>query len=202
MAIKDRSRLDDHFSQKARSQGYPARSVYKLAEFDQKRGLFKPGQKVLDLGCAPGGWTLYVAEKVGPAGLVVGVDLEPPWRAFPPPVKTLAADLLLGEPTIKAVALELKGQADAILSDMAPKTTGQRAVDQAKSLALAQAAWGVAQELLKAGGFFLFKIFQSPEADEFIVNLKPRFLSERRLKPQASRKRSQEIFVLLEGFKP
>jgi 23S rRNA (uridine2552-2'-O)-methyltransferase len=203
MAIKDRSRLDDHYSRLARKEGFPARSVFKLAEFDRKKGLFKPGQRVLDLGCAPGGWTLYAAGQVGPKGLVVGVDLVAPSGVFPPQVSLLAADVLSGQEALTALrAKELKGGADAVMSDLAPRTTGRREVDQAKSLELAVAAWVWAQELLAAGGWFLFKVFQSPAADEFIGGLKAHFERESRLKPKATRKASQEIFVLGQGFRP
>ncbi|MDR2140687.1 MAG: RlmE family RNA methyltransferase [Deltaproteobacteria bacterium] len=200
MTIKDRSRLDDHYSQKARSLGYPARSVFKLAEFDQSYRLFRPGQKVLDLGCAPGSWTLYVAEKVGATGRVVGLDLAIPPGAFPGWVRLGAVDLLAGEEAFSKVAEELGGLAQAVLSDLAPKTTGRREIDQARSLELVGAAWAWAQKLLEPGGLFLFKVFQSPEADAFINQLKAGFQSLIRLKPQASRKNSQEIFVLARGM--
>ncbi|MDR1608994.1 MAG: RlmE family RNA methyltransferase [Deltaproteobacteria bacterium] len=200
MAIKDRSRLNDHYSQKARSQGYPARSVYKLSEFDAKRRLFKPGQKVLDLGCAPGSWTLYVAEKVGPKGLVVGLDLNLPPGSFPSWVSLLAGDIF--EDGLKEKVGEFFANgAHAVISDLAPKTTGARAVDQARSLELVEAASSWAGDLLKPDGFFLFKVFQSQMADDFIAKIKEGYKTLSRLKPQASRSQSQEIFVLLSGFK-
>ncbi|MDR0549030.1 MAG: RlmE family RNA methyltransferase [Deltaproteobacteria bacterium] len=200
MTIKDRSRLDDFYSQKARKLGYPARSVFKLAEFDQKMSLFKPGQIVLDLGCAPGSWTKYVAEKVGSKGLVVGVDLTVPPGQWPNWVKLVAADLLEGPKTLLALSQNLATKVDAVLSDLAPKTTGRPEVDQAQSLELVLRAWELAQAFLKEGGLFLFKVFQSPAADEFVVSLKKSFRGLKRLKPKASRSASQEIFVLTTGF--
>ncbi|MDR1545578.1 MAG: RlmE family RNA methyltransferase [Deltaproteobacteria bacterium] len=198
MTVKDRRRLDDHWSRKARQAGYPARSVWKLEEFDRKWGLFRPGQKVLDLGCSPGGWTLYAAQKVGPTGLVLGFDLQPPDPAgFPPQAKLLQADVL-EEPSETAAAW---GPFAAVLSDMAPKTTGRREVDQARSLELCQAARRWAEALTAAGGLFMFKIFESPQAALFVKDLGDVFERVRRLKPQATRVESMETFVLAQGFK-
>lgn len=192
MAIKDRNRIDDHYSQKARKEGYPARSVYKLEEFDKKFKLLRSGQKILDLGCAPGSWSLYAAEKVGPGGKVIGIDLAPTETAFPPQVTIIKADLL--ENQIELVSDD--GLFDLVLSDMAPKTMGRREVDQARSLELCQMAWVWAEQLLMVGGHFLFKIFQSQDADNFIKTLKPFFEQITRLKPKATRANSLETFVL------
>lgn len=192
MAIKDRDRLDDHYSQKARKEGFPARSVYKLEEIDQKYKLFKAGQKVLDLGCAPGSWTLYAAGKVGLKGRVIGIDLEPPISAFPPQVIILRGDLLENPVELVAEA----GPFDLVLSDMAPKTMGRREVDQARSLDLCRMAWTWAESFLSVGGHFLFKLFQSQDGDDFIRTLQPRFSRIIRLKPKATRSQSLEVFVL------
>ena len=196
MAIKDKKRVDDHFSQKARKEGYPARSVYKLEEIDQKYKLLKPGQKILDLGCAPGSWTLYAAEKVGFQGRVVGIDLQRIDRSFPPQVRVLQADLLeCGRDLISG-----EGPFELVLSDMAPKTMGRKEVDQARSLELCEMAWDWARALLKPGGHFLFKIFQSQEGDDFIRGLKSDFAKISRQKPKATRSQSLEVFVLAQGF--
>ncbi|UQZ87939.1 50S rRNA methyltransferase [Deltaproteobacteria bacterium Smac51] len=192
MAIKDRKRIDDHYSQKARKEGFPARSVYKLEEVDQKHKLLKPGQQVLDLGCAPGSWSLYAAGKVGLKGRVVGIDITPVPATFPPQVTILEADLLDAD---KALVTDL-APFDLVLSDMAPKTMGRREVDQARSLELCQMAWDWAQSLLKVGGHFLFKIFQSQEGDDFIRGLASHFDKIIRIKPKATRSGSLEIFVL------
>lgn len=196
MAIKDHTRLDDHYSKKARQEGFPARSVYKLEEFDQKFRLFKPGQRVLDLGCAPGSWTLYAAGKVGEKGRVVGLDLTAPTLTFPPQVRVEQADLLENRLDL----VEGEGPFDLVLSDMAPKTSGRREVDQARSLELCQMAWSWAERLLKPGGHFLFKLFQSPEGDALVKTLTPRFQNVTRLKPKATRSQSLEIFVLARGL--
>jgi 23S rRNA (uridine2552-2'-O)-methyltransferase len=196
MTVKDRARLDDHYSRQARQEGFPARSVYKLEEFDRKYKLFRPGQRVLDLGCAPGSWTLYAAGKVGEKGRVVGLDLTAPGVAFPPQVRIEQADLL--ENRLELVAGE--GPFDVILSDLAPKTSGRREVDQARSLELCRVAWFWAERLLRPGGRFLFKLFQSAEGDAFVLSLAPRFRKITRLKPKATRARSVEIFVLAQGL--
>lgn len=198
VAVKDSSRIDDHYSQKARKEGYPARSVYKLEEIDRKYKLLRHGQKVLDLGCAPGSWTLYAAAKVGLKGRVIGIDLAPPEGSFSPQVTILKGDLL---------ELDMDGVAgaapfDLVLSDMAPKTMGRREVDQARSLELCQMAWAWAEKLLKPGGHFLFKIFQSKEGDDFIKTLKFHFASVNRLKPQATRRQSLEVFIIARDFRP
>lgn len=196
MAIKDIKRVNDHFSQKARKDGYPARSVYKLEEIDQKYKLLKSGQKVLDLGCAPGSWALYAAEKVGLNGRIVGIDLQRVDCGFPPQVRVLQADLLeCGQDLISG-----EGPFELVLSDMAPKTMGRKEVDQARSLELCEMAWAWARALLKPGGHFLFKIFQSQDGDDFIRDLKSHFAKITRLKPKATRSQSLEIFVLGQGY--
>ena len=198
LSIKDRGRLDDHWSRLARKEGYPARSVWKLEEIDRKHSLMAPGGRVLDLGAAPGDWTLYAAGRVGPGGLVAAVDLTPmPGRDLPAQVMTLQADLLEADPSLAAAW----GPFDAVLSDMAPKTTGRREVDQARSRDLAEKAWKWAQRLLKPGGSFLFKIFESPEASELARELAPAFGRQVRIKPKATRDRSLEIYVLGLGFR-
>ena len=152
----------------------------------------------MDLGCAPGGWSLYSAKAVGPGGLVVGIDLAPPDpRGFPANVSLIEADLLLGEPEMVADL----GPFDLVLSDMAPKTTGRREVDQARSLELCLRAWEWALALLRPGGAFLFKIFESPEGDALIREQSAFFSRQARLKPKATRTKSVEIFVLGLGFK-
>ena len=197
MSIKDRSRLDDHYSRKARQSGYPARSVFKLEEMDRKYRLLWPGQRILDLGCAPGSWSLYAAQKVGSGGLVLGLDLKPPALKGEPHLFFLAADLLVASPEL----VKPQGPFDLVLSDLAPATCGQKEVDQARSLILVQAAWSWAKVLLKSGGHFLYKIFQSPEGEDFSRRLKERFSKVELLKPRATRSRSREIFGLGFGFK-
>jgi 23S rRNA (uridine2552-2'-O)-methyltransferase len=197
VAVKDQSRLDDHYSRQARQSGYPARSVYKLEEIDRKYRLFRKGQRVLDLGCAPGSWSLYAARKVGEGGLVLGLDLHlPDYKKDEPQLFFLLADLLAASPEL----VRPQGPFDLVLSDLAPATCGRKEVDQARSLALVQVAWTWAEVLLKPGGHFLYKIFQSPEGEDFSRELKKKFNKIELLKPKATRSRSREIFGLGFGF--
>lgn len=192
MPVKDRRRLDDHYSRRARQEGFPARSVYKLEEIDNKYKILKPGQTVLDLGCAPGSWTLYAAAQVGPQGRILAVDLNEPAAALPSQATFVRGDML--ELDLSAF---LPGEGcEVLLSDMAPKTMGRREVDQARSLELGQMAWSWAQRLLKPGGHFVCKLFQSPEAEELAREIGSRFKEFSRLKPQATRSQSVEIFVV------
>jgi 23S rRNA (uridine2552-2'-O)-methyltransferase len=168
---------------------------------DRKHRLFRPGQRVLDLGCAPGSWSIYVAQKVGLGGLVLGLDLQPlnlKNNEPRPQLFFLTADLLTASPELA----ESRGPFDLVLSDLAPATCGRKEVDQARSLALVQAAWAWAEALLRPGGHFLYKIFQSPDGENFNRDLKEKFKKIELLKPRATRGRSMEIFGLGLGFQP
>ena len=204
MTVKDPSRLDDHYSRQARQAGYPARSVYKLEEMDRKYHLFKPGQRVLDLGCAPGSWSLYAAKKVGSGGRVLGLDLKLPALkgGLQPPQLVFQVTDLLAVPLDTAHTARTEGPFDLVLSDLAPATSGRKEVDQARSLALVQAALAWAEALLRAGGHFVYKFFQSPESEAFSRALKEKFNKVELLKPKATRSRSREIFGIGLGFNP
>ncbi|MEW6267278.1 MAG: RlmE family RNA methyltransferase [Thermodesulfobacteriota bacterium] len=195
--IKDRRRIDDYWARKARAENYPARSVYKLMEVDRKFGLFQTGDRALDLGCYPGSWTLYAAERVGPEGRVIGLDRQAPEVSFAGHVQFIQADVLETRPE------DLAGQGlfDVVLSDLAPQTTGIKTADQTRSLELAQAALELARALLKPGGKFLFKLFQGPDVEDFFKRLAGDFTTIRRLKPKSSRSFSPEIFGLALGFR-
>ena len=200
--IKDQRRVNDFYARKARQENFPARSVYKLQEVDEKYGLLRPCFRVLDLGCAPGSWTMYAAGRVGPTGRVVGLDLNPAEARTGGAVTVLEADVFALTPESLPGALVEAGPFDVVLSDMAPKTTGQRSVDQARSLRLCQAALDLARAVLKPGGAFLFKIFQGPDADEFCRETADFFDVFRRIKPKSSRSFSPEIFGLGLKFRP
>jgi len=163
-----------------------------LAEIDQKYRLFRPGQRVLDLGCAPGSWLQYISSRVGPQGLVVGVDLQPLPAALPPGVIFRQADIMALDPE----SLRLAPVYDAVVSDLAPATSGSKDVDHQRSLALARRAWEVAQVLLRAGGQFLVKVFQGPDFPAFRGELAAAFRQVRIIKPAASRPESREIYLL------
>ena len=189
-----RHRPQDHFGRRAKMQGYPARSVYKLQEIDRRLKLFKPGQRVLDLGAAPGSFSLYAAERVGVKGLVVGVDLQEIKIAVPPNVRFLQQDIAQLDPASLQASLGV-AQFDVVLSDMAPHTSGQRHRDQYLSFELYMQALRVSEALLAAGGHFVGKLFQGPELEQARAATRTLLGNARIIKPEASRSESFEIFL-------
>jgi 23S rRNA (uridine2552-2'-O)-methyltransferase len=189
-----RHRPQDHFGKLARKEGFPARSVYKLQEIDKRLRLFKRGQRVLDLGAAPGSWSLYAADRVGPSGRVVGIDLSAITIALPAQVRFVQMDIN----AVDAVALSALGEPgafDVVMSDMAPHTSGQRHRDQYLSFELYMRALGLAEALLALGGQFVGKIFQGPELEQARAETARVLGKARILKPEASRSESFEIFL-------
>lgn len=189
----------DHYFKRAKQENYPARSVYKLQEIEKQSHLLVPGAAVLDLGACPGSWSLFAANRVGPSGRVLAIDLNPADTAFPGHVTYLTGDMLDPGPEILQ-AFAAQGPFDVVLSDMAPKTTGIKFTDQARSLELAEAALAVARRRLKRGGAFVVKIFQGPDAPAYLAVLKTVFKSVRIAKPKSSRSESKEIFYVGTGF--
>ena len=183
-------RRKDHFFKQAKKQNYAARSVFKLEDIDQKLKLIQPRARVLDLGAAPGSWSQYCSEKVGAHGEVIGVDLQEIQLTLPN-ARFIQKDL-------NDVSLtELGGKPfDVVLSDMAPKTTGVRITDQARSLALCELALEVATETLKKGGSFCCKIFHSADFQSFRNQLKSHFEKVEVIRPKAVRKESKEIYLV------
>ena len=192
------NRWADHYTRKARQEGYAARSVYKLEEIQRRYRVIRSGDRVLDLGCAPGGWLKLAAQLTGPGGRVVGIDLNPVAIALPEHVQTLVGDL--ERPAAEAEALLAAGF-DVVLSDMAPATTGNRHTDAARSFNLAVAALETARHYLRSGGSFACKIFQGEDAGAFGDQVRAVFGEVRLFKPQSSRKASKEIFVIGKGKK-
>jgi len=188
----------DYFARKAKEKGFPARSVFKLAELDQKYKILAKGMRVLDLGAAPGSWMKYAGEKVGEKGLVVGIDRDKLGRQIG------ANEIFIQEDVFKIEAQELKnkfGSFDLVLSDLAPFTSGQKATDALRSVALAERAYKIAEGVLKGGGNFLVKVFQGPGYDEFFQLLKQKFLSVKSFKPKSSRPSSKEMYIFCRGRK-
>jgi 23S rRNA (uridine2552-2'-O)-methyltransferase len=186
-------KVRDHYATRARREGFAARSAYKLEEIDRRRRLLRPGQRVLDLGCAPGSWLQYAARRVGPSGQVLGVDLEPVGLALPPQVRVITADVLAlsGE--------ELLGEGppfDLVLSDMAPRTSGIKGADAARSAGLARRALALAASLLRPGGALLVKVFQGAELPALRKEFAAAFERVSLEKPKASRAESVEVFLL------
>ncbi|MBM4274314.1 MAG: RlmE family RNA methyltransferase [Deltaproteobacteria bacterium] len=185
--------VPDPYRLKARQEGYASRAVYKLKEMDRKFHLLKPGLRVLDLGCSPGSWMQYSASKVGPSGLVLGIDRNPPEIELAPPLYFVPGEVeSLDLETVKAVCPEF----DVILSDLAPKTTGVKEVDRQRSLDLAFRAWEYARQLLKPGGHFLVKVFEGPDTPALVKELEAAFSACRIVKPPGSRAASREIYLL------
>ncbi|RJQ55876.1 MAG: RlmE family RNA methyltransferase, partial [Desulfobacteraceae bacterium] len=170
----------DHYTRQAQKEHFPARSVYKLKEIQQKYRLIKSGDRVLDLGCSPGSWLLYAAQIVGAEGQVTGIDIEPVNVKLPPHAAVYRGDIF----SLDDQLLEAIGEGyDGVLSDMAPSTTGNRIVDAAKSFELSSAALSLAGKRLVPGGFFLCKIFQGPDFETFRNLLKERFKQHKIFKP-------------------
>jgi 23S rRNA (uridine2552-2'-O)-methyltransferase len=184
----------DHYTRRAQKEHYPARSVYKLEEIQQKHRLIKRGSRVLDLGCSPGSWLLYAAELTGEKGQVVGIDLKPVTVRVPSHVTIMIADVF------EMDVGSLGGGFDVVLSDMAPATTGHRAVDAARSFSLCEAALEIARRVLVPGGAFVCKIFQGPDVAHFQDFVRAGFRGQKLFKPRSSRKASKEIYVIGLGF--
>lgn len=190
----------DHYFLKAKRENYPARSVYKLKELDAKFKLFRQGMRVLDLGAAPGSWSLGAAEKVGQRGLVLGCDIQTTETAFPPQVTFMQEDVFNRSDAFEARLREM-GPFDVVMSDMAPRTTGTKFTDQARSLELACEALEVARLHLKPGGSFIVKIFMGPDIQEMLQPMRRAFKSVKSFKPKSSRAESKETFFVGMGFK-
>ena len=190
-----RNPWQDHYSRRAKKDRYPARSVYKLEEIQQKHSLIKKGDKVLDLGCSPGAWLLYTAKLTGDKGRVIGIDLKPVKIQVAPNLEVITGDVF----EIKAESLG--NDFNVVLSDMAPATTGHKAVDAARSAGLCEAALAIAERVLLPGGSFVCKIFQGPDFNQFLDSVRTGFKSQKIFKPRSSRKASKEIYIIGLGFK-
>jgi 23S rRNA (uridine2552-2'-O)-methyltransferase len=193
--------LNDPYVTRAKREGFRSRAAYKLTEIDDKYHLLKAGMTVVDLGAAPGGWSQVAAKRVGVAngkGRVVAIDLlEMPEIAG---VMFAQLDFLSPDAPEKLVAM-MDGRADIVMSDMAANTTGHRKTDQLRMIGLVETAAAFAAEVLKPGGTFLAKAFQSGADAELMVQLKRDYASVRHVKPAASRQDSSERYVLATGFR-
>jgi 23S rRNA (uridine2552-2'-O)-methyltransferase len=190
--------LNDPYVAAARRQGYRSRAAFKLIELDDRFHLLRQVSRIVDLGCAPGGWTQVAVERVGPRGRVVGVDLAE--------TDPIAGAILLRADLTELTALDaikqaLAGDAEIVLSDMAPATTGHAATDHLRIVALAEAAFAVSQKILAPGGTFVAKVFRGGAEGELLRDLKSSFTELRHAKPPASRAESPEIYVVAKGFR-
>lgn len=193
--------LNDPYVAQAKKDGYRSRAAYKLIEIDKRYHILKPGQRIVDLGAAPGGWSQIAAKKTGAdkgRGKIVGIDLLP--------IDPLAGvdfevlDFMQPDAPDRLRAM-LGGPADLVLSDMAANTTGHKKTDHLRIIALAELAADFACEVLSEGGSFLAKVFQGGTENELLARLKISFASVHHVKPEASRAGSSELYVLAKGFR-
>lgn len=194
-----REHVNDAYVKRALSEGYRSRAAYKLAQIAERDKLFKPGMTVVDLGAAPGGWSQVAAQRVAPGGRVIAVDvLEMQGLAG---VTVVRGDF--GEAATLTELERLLGEqaADLVLSDMAPNISGIASVDQARAVALAELALDFVSNHLKPGGNFLVKLFQGSGFEEFVKAARRHFGQVLIRKPEASRSRSSEVYVLGKGLK-
>ncbi|WP_224333189.1 23S rRNA (uridine(2552)-2'-O)-methyltransferase [Haloprofundus halobius] len=192
------ARKDEYYN-KAKQQGYRARSAYKLQQLDETANLLHRGASVVDLGAAPGGWLQVAAEAVGPEGTVVGVDLQRIKSLDAANVETIRGDMT--EDETKEQLLKLVGEdgADVVISDMAPNMTGEYSLDHARSVYLARQAFEVAMDVLDAGGDFAVKVFDGQDLQELKDDIEPEFQYVREVRPEASRKQSSELYLVAKG---
>jgi 23S rRNA (uridine2552-2'-O)-methyltransferase len=193
--------LNDPYVAKAKAAGYKSRAAFKLVEIDDKYKLLKPGQRIVDLGAAPGGWCQVAAQRIGSTEedcRIVGIDLL---EIDPlPGVKFTQMDFTLPEAD-DLLKQMLGGQANGVMSDMAANTTGHKATDHLKIVGLAEMAAAFAKDVLAPGGFFVCKLFQGGETNTLITELKRDYAMVRHVKPQSSRAGSSELYVLATGFR-
>lgn len=191
--------FDDTYVRMAQQQGLRSRSAFKLIELHEKYGLVRPGMIVVDLGAAPGGWCQVARPLVGETGRVIGLDILPmePLAG----VGFIQGDFTEEEP-LRELEEALGGKkADLVLSDMAPNMSGMAAIDQAKSMYLAELALAFVRDHLKQGGDFVVKLFQGADFDSFVREVRTLFEKVQVKKPKASRPRSKEVYLLARGFK-
>ena len=191
--------FNDHYVMKAKEEGYRSRACYKLMELDDKDKLIKPGMTVVDLGSAPGGWSQVAAKRVGDHGLVVASDILP--------MDGIAGvTFLQGDFTKEAVFDELmkvigNRPVDLVISDMAPNMSGMAAVDQPSAMYLVELALDMARQVLKPGGNYAAKVFHGEGFDEYLKDMRSSFDKVVTRKPESSRARSREVYLVAKGFK-
>lgn len=192
--------LADPYVQEARRRGYRSRAAFKLAEIDDRFRLLRRARVAVDLGAAPGGWSQVLRERMGANAVILAVDIL---EMEPIPGVTVLTGDFLAEETEKAVRAALAGRrADIVVSDMAAPTTGHRATDHLRTLALAETAFAFARTVLAEGGSFVTKIYQGGAEGELLAAIKRAFRHVRHWKPPASRPESVETYLIAQGFRP
>jgi 23S rRNA (uridine2552-2'-O)-methyltransferase len=191
--------FDDKYVQEAQKKGWRSRAVFKLDEIQNRDKLLRPAMTVVDLGAAPGSWSQYLAEKVGDKGQVVACDILP--------MDSLAGvDFLQGdfreEAVLNALLKRIDGKnVDVVLSDMAPNMSGNNSVDQAGSMYLVELALDMCNQVLKKNGAFIVKVFQGEGFDQYLQDVRNSFKAVKIRKPDASRPRSREVYIVATGYK-
>ncbi|MCH9689144.1 MAG: 23S rRNA (uridine(2552)-2'-O)-methyltransferase RlmE [Gammaproteobacteria bacterium] len=193
-----REHFDDVYVKQAQREGYRSRAVYKLKELDEKKQLLKPGMSVVDLGAAPGGWTQYVAEKLGACGQIIALDILP--MDSLPDVVAIEGDFH-DDAVFKQLMDAIPSEGvDVILSDMAPNLSGNVAIDIPRAMALSELAFDLASKILKPGGTLLIKVFHGASFDALLKMARIQFQTVMVKKPAASRSRSRETYLLAKGY--
>ena len=190
---------DDFYTKKAQKEGYPARSVYKLEEIQQKFTVIKRDFKVLDVGAAPGSWTMYILKMLGDNGFLSAIDLKPLSITIKKSNFFFVQGDAFDQENIQKLAE--KGPYNAVVSDAAPSTTGNKIVDTERSIQLIESIYNTALQVLLPGGNFVFKMFQGGKEKEILDDMRKHFNAVKILKPQASRTNSFETFVIGLGKK-
>jgi 23S rRNA (uridine2552-2'-O)-methyltransferase len=188
----------DQYRRLAKDQGYRARSAYKLLQMNRSYNIIKKGDKVVDLGCAPGGWLQVAMKEVGSSGKVIGVDLKP---VTPVAGATILQGSIENPNVLSKIAEILGCKADVILSDMAPNVSGVWDIDHARQISLSTIALGFARQVLRVGGSSVFKIFEGEMLKEFKLELRKSFGKVLLSKPSASRQESSELYIVCLDFK-
>ena len=189
----------DPFVVRARSEGWRSRAVYKLEQIDRKEKLLRQGMLVVDLGAAPGSWSQYITEKLGGRARIIALDLLE-MDSLP------SVEFIRGDFREESVLHDLEAalgdeRADLVISDMAPNISGNRSVDQPRSMYLAELALDLCERALKQGGDFVCKLFQGEGSDAFIAAAKQRFVRVRVMKPEASRSGSREVYLVARNYR-
>lgn len=190
-----KDRKNEFYTTLARKEGYPARSVYKLKEIDERYKIIRKGNRVLDLGSAPGSWLLYISQKVGDKGKVIGVDIE----EIKIPQKTNI--IFIKRSIFDLKESDFKDKFETVVSDLSSKTSGVKFLDAGKSLELAEKSFEIAKSVLLPDGNFVCKIFESEASDDFFKKVEICFDFAKRFRPKAVIRESKEFYIIGRGFR-
>jgi 23S rRNA (uridine2552-2'-O)-methyltransferase len=190
----------DSYHRMAKERGYRSRAAFKLKQLNERFRFLENAKHVLDIGAAPGGWLQVASEAVGEEGLVVGIDLEKIGSLGLENVKTVVGDIMEAE-TFERIKEMLPDRIDVVLSDLAPDVSGAWEVDQFRQVELARAAMSLAREILRPRGWFIVKVFQGPEYEMYLSEVREVFAFVKVVKPRASRKRSAEVYIVARNLK-